>query len=356
MTDNNDLLITELKGNQGDLGVITLNRPHALNALTQAMCQTIKNTLDHWEQTTSIKAVIIRGTGDRAFCAGGDIRYLYHMGKENPEIARQFFYYEYRMNHRIFHFKKPYIALMNGITMGGGVGVSIHGSHRVATEKLLLAMPETGIGFIPDIGGSYFLPRCPNYTGFYLGLTGARINAADCYYLGLTNHQIKSEQIDTLVTQLLETAFADNAHQTVTEIIKQFHCAPEPAPLTKYSDEIATCFAHATMEEILHALTQHTNPWCHETARLLMTKSPTCLKVALKELISGKKIHFDDALQMEYRLGQNFLLSHDFYAGIRAVVIDKNQKPNWQPDNLAGVSSDMVNAYFQATGHELSFE
>ena len=183
MTIKNDILFNIVAGNVGDLGVITLNRPTALNALTKPMCTAINKQLCAWAVDSAIKAVVIRGMGERAFCAGGDVRAIYDNGIAKISDSQDFFDNEYRMNHSLFHFPKPYIALLHGIVMGGGLGVSVHGSHRVAAENVVMAMPETGIGFYPDIGGSYFLSRCPGKTGLYLGLTGARVTARDALFL-----------------------------------------------------------------------------------------------------------------------------------------------------------------------------
>jgi enoyl-CoA hydratase/carnithine racemase len=353
MMNASDVLIKEEKGKGGNLGIITLNRPQALNALTPSMCQHIKQALDDWENSSLIKAVMIRGSGERAFCAGGDLRHLYQTGKENPQEAKFFFYHEYRMNYRIFNFAKPYIALLDGITMGGGVGLSVYGNQRIATEKLLWAMPETGIGYFADVGASYFLSHSPGYMGFYLGLTGARINAADCYYLGLIDQYINSSQIDNFLAKLLATPFDFDANQTVTDILSEFTLPLEDSTLAKYRTEIDTCFAHNTMEDIIHALQRHKNPWCHEVAQLLLTKSPISLKVTLEALQRGKQFELANCLSMEYRLGQHFLYAHDFYEGIEAVVINKNQVPRWSPSKLEKISKGEVEKFFQATGFEL---
>jgi len=340
-----EILFEELTGSHGSVGLITLNRPKMLNALNQAMCIALQEKLTAWENAAHIKAVVIRGAGDRAFCAGGDIRTVYD-NRELPIPERCFFWYEYRLNRHIHHYTKPYIALLDGITMGGGVGLSINGSFRVGTEKLKFSMPETGIGFFPDVGGSYFLPRFSGKMGWYLGLTGAIISAADAQYAGAINYQILSEKIPALLDALTNTLWSADLYASTKEALTAFSIQSELANLAQHREIIDHCFAQTSVEEIINALKQQTNSWCNEVVATLLTRSPTSLKVTLEELNRGAKQNFDECIRMEYRIALHFLQQKDFYEGIRAAVVDKDRNPAWHPKNLADVSPKDVNEYF----------
>lgn len=353
MINSNDIIFNEIKGNGGDLGQIILNRPAALNALTQTMLQQMAVKLAQWSSADHIKAVIIRSASDRAFCAGGDIRALYELGQQKPDAALTFFYDEYRLNYQIKNFNKPYIALLDGITMGGGAGVSVHGSHRIATERFIFAMPETNIGFFTDIGASYFLSRCPGNSGIYLALTGTRIKAADAYYTGIINHIIPHEKLNDAVNTLAETALHDAAHQQVSAILKQFSTTAEHPPLIDHQQEIDHCFGAKTVTEIIALLNQQNASWCQETAKILSTKSPTSLKIIKEQLHRGAQMEFADCMKMEYGLVKHFLHRHDLYEGIRAVLVDKDHKPQWQPSRLEEVGDELVQSYFTPVVPEL---
>lgn len=344
-----EIVFSEIQGKDGNLGCILLNRPAALNALTEMMIQKMSIQLHDWALAENIKAVIIRGAGDRAFCAGGDIRKIYDAGKTNDPNIAHFFYNEYCLNYEIKQFPKPYIAFLDGITMGGGVGISVHGSHRVATERFLFAMPETGIGFFPDVGGSYFLPRCTDHTGIYCGLTGARLKAADAIHIGIVDHYINSAKIEEIISALATTSFGNNAKQAVTDILNNFNESISPAPILENSRYIDKCFNGSTVEEILVKLEEQQSAWCNDVIQTLLTKSPTSLKVTLEQLHRGKHHDFAACMQMEFNLVQHFLTGHDFYEGVRAVIVDKDQKPQWQPDKLDVVTNESVKKYFEST-------
>jgi enoyl-CoA hydratase len=342
MSEQNDILFTEL----GSLGVVTLNRPQALNALSHAMAIALYEKLTAWIIDEDVKAVLIYADNGKAFCAGGDIRNIYD-ARLDPELKiKQFFWDEYRLNRCIQHYKKPYIALLDGITMGGGVGISLHGSHRIVTENFSFAMPETGIGFFPDVGGSYLLSRCPGQTGIYLGLTGARIKAADALYLNLADHFVHSERKAELIDALASTQLNGDAHTAFMNIVKAYSTAAETAPLAAHRELIDRCFAFDTVEEIITALQTCDQEWCTNTAKILLSKSPTSLKVTLQQLRKAKSMEFDQCMQMEYRMTMRFLQEQDFYEGIRAVIVDKDQKPNWQPADLAAVQRSDIEKYF----------
>lgn len=341
-----DIIFTELRGKHGNIGHILLNRPKALNALTAEMCQQLRDQLLRWQRDDAIKAVIIRGDGDRAFCAGGDIRRLYQDGKENLSVAEHFFRQEYQMNAAIFHFDKPYISLLDGITMGGGAGVSVHGSHRVATERLLFAMPETGIGFFPDVGGGYFLSRCADKMGYYLGLTGARIDAADAYALGLATHIIASDQQEILIDMLLSQPFSAKDTHVVSDMIADFSLNLEPSHLFDHKATIIDCFSRSSIEEMMLRLEEIHSDWSSHTKKTLLAKSPTSLKVTLEQLTRAQTMEFNDIMEMEFNMTLQFLHASDFFEGVRAVVIDKDQQPQWKPNKLQDVSEDKVNSFF----------
>lgn len=342
------VLFTEL----GNLGLITLNRPQALNALTHEMILALSEQLTVWEKDPDVKAVLIQGAGEKAFCAGGDIRQVYEARHDSKLPMKQFFWDEYRLNAQIFHYPKPYIALLDGITMGGGVGVSIHGKYRIATERFVFAMPETGIGFFPDVGGSYFLPRCPGQTGIYLGLTGAKISIADASYLNLVNHFVPMDKMPEVIDEIAMSNLGDLSQKHIDEIIDSVNIYSGDPTLANVRKDIDCCFNFDTVEEILTALHARKNEWCDKTAKLLASKSPTSLKVTLQQLRKGHHLSFDECMRMEYRMVVRFLQGHDFYEGVRAVIIDKDQSPKWQPSELSEVSAQNVDHYFAPLQNE----
>ena len=341
-SNSQDIIFSKI----GNIGHIRLNRPKALNALSMDMCKALRNQLKQWQVDDQVKAVIIRGAGDRAFCAGGDIRQLYHNGKPKMKASAEFFHHEYQMNATIFHFDKPYISLLDGITMGGGAGVSMHGSHRVATERLLFAMPETGIGFFPDVGAGFFLTRCPGKVGYYLGLTGDRINAADALQSGLATHVVSSERQADLVQALTEADLSTDAFTRVSQIIDTFVAETDPPQLSNHQRQIADCFAGDSMEDILLRLEEDNSEWSLSVIKTLQSKSPTSLKVTFEQLNRARRMEFDDIMKMEFNIACQFLHTPDFFEGVRAAVIDKDQSPQWRPDRLDKVDKKILDPYF----------
>lgn len=348
-----DVLFEEIQGKEGNLGVIILNRPSALNSLNQVMVHAMYAQLETWESAPHIKAVIIRAAEGRAFCAGGDLRLTYDRIKNHDPVMPDFFLHEYQLNRKIFHYSKPYIALLNGITMGGGVGISIHGSHRVATDNLLFAMPETGIGFFPDVGGSYFLPRLPGYIGYYLGLTGARIGCDAAFEIGIVTHKVIESALPEIINALAQQSFAGDAKAHVSKILNQYNVTGQATQLMAEQLAINHCFSAKTVEEIVHALAQNQHAICKEAVLAIAKKSPTSLKVSLQALQLGAHYSFDECMQQEYRLVTRFLEGHDFAEGIRAVIVDKDQNPHWHPARIEDVSADEVAEYFAPVAHEL---
>ena len=336
---------------RGRLGIITLNKPKALNALSLAMVEAMEPQLHGWAADDAITALVIQGTGDRAFCAGGDIRDLYD--KRGTDYGATYYRAEYTQNVTIFNYPKPYIALMDGVVMGGGVGVSVHGSHRVVTERTLFAMPETGIGLFPDIGASWFLPRCPGEIGMYLGLTGYRMRAADCLYAGIGDVYVASENLEAVFDALVNTT---SDRDVISAVLAQFSRDPGPNKLSEHRAAIDRCFSATSVEAILARLAAEGSVWGNETVELIGTKSPTSLKVAFRQLRIGATLQrFEDAMTMEYRIADRCYHGHDLFEGIRAVVIDKDGTPNWLPPDLARVSENDVEEYFAAVPGEPDF-
>ena len=349
---------------RGPLGVITLTRPKALNALTLAMIRLIHPALQAWAGDTSVRAVVIEGEGERAFCAGGDVRAVWEAGKaghrpgEPGQMTADFFREEYRLNHLIHHYSKPYIALIDGITMGGGVGLSIHGRVRIATERTLFAMPETAIGLFPDVGGSWFLPRLPGGIGLYLALTGERLKAPDCLYAGIATHWTPSGRLPEIV-DALERADWDKGLAGLRRVLSPLTGHPDEAgALPALRPAIDRCFAgKASVEGVIAALEHEASDWAKATLATLAKRSPTSMKVAFEELKRGAAQSFDQSMQMEYRMAQAAMRpGSDFYEGIRAVLIDKDHAPKWSPASLAEVGDALVESYFAPLGgNELTF-
>lgn len=339
MTDAPEILFERL----GAVGLITLNRPKALNALTHEMCLAMTVQLALWARDDAVETVVIQGAGERAFCAGGDIRSLYESGKTGTPYALNFYRDEYVLDAAIKHYPKPYVALIGGIVMGGGVGVSVHGSHRIADETTTFAMPETGIGLFPDVGGSFFLPRCPGQVGMYLALTGARLKTADCLAAGVATHFVPRDKRAALVERLASGMAPDAAleglHETVPGTFLDSHRA-----------SIDAIFSKNSVEDILAALDCDHTDWSRDTAKTIRAKSPTSLKVTFRQLREGATQGFDDCLAMEYRMVQRIVAGHDFYEGVRATIIDKDGAPKWQPADLASVSDADIDAYFEPIG------
>lgn len=346
MSGYTEILFEEMAGEGGKLGIMTLNRPQVLNSLNHTMIHAMHAKLQQWLHAPDIKAVILRAAEGRAFCAGGDLRLTYERAVAGDAAAMDFFRDEYDLNRFIYHYPKPYIALLDGITMGGGVGISIHGSHRVVTERVMFAMPETGIGFFPDVGGTYFLPRLTGRSGYYLGLTGARIGADDCVAVGIAQHKVASASMTELIHAIARQPFSKDAKSSVTDVIQRFSMSQLQSPLASACQIINDCFSGEMMETIVASLTSSSDVFAQKALEMIGKKSPTSLKVTLKAMIEGEQMDFDNCMDQEYCLSTRFLQGHDFKEGIRAVIIDKDQAPVWQPADLQGVSIDTVNQYF----------
>jgi enoyl-CoA hydratase len=341
----------------GALGVVRLNRPKTLNALNHGMCQALDRALQEWEIDDAVHAVVVRGNGEKAFCAGGDIRHVAKIGREKPEEAQAFFRDEYRLNARIHRFPKPYISFLDGITMGGGFGISVHGSHRIATPKTLFAMPETGIGMFPDVGGSYFLSRCPGKIGLYLGLSGARLGPGDAVYAGVAQYHVQSEMLDGLQHSLSTATYGTDRGKTVDTAIRTVTTpAPEPT-LAAHRALIDRLFALPSDAAILDALRHDGSDFAKETVDKMLHGSPTSVAITHRQIIEGAKLKFEDCMRMEWRMVNRVLEGDDFYEGVTALLIDKGRKPAWKPATLAEVARADVDSYFAALpGGELTFD
>ena len=354
-----------LLGRAGRLATLTINRPKALNALTLDNYRRFDPALRAWATDPSVCAVVVRGAGDRAFCAGGDVRAVYEAGRGisgDPDLPAVFFREEYELIRRIHHFPKPYLAVIDGITMGGGAGISVNGAYRIATERTLLAMPETGIGLFPDVGATRFLNRCPGQVGRYLGLTGARLNAADALYCGFATHAVRQAEIDALLSELADAGWAGDPCRVVEACLRHVAVDLPPGSLAALQPAIDRCFAADNIAAILDALAAEAAgggddaAWADNTRLELLSKSPTSLEITLRQLTIGRDFDLEAALSLEYRLTQHVMAAHDFYEGVRAMLIDKDQKPRWRPATLAEISDSMIDAYFEPIGtRELCF-
>lgn len=325
---------------RGCAGFVTLNRPHALNAATDNMVRQLAKQLDLWENDSAIDRVVVRSAGERAFCAGGDIRALYEQYQAGEvQKSIDFWRVEYTLNHRIKHYPKPYVALIDGIVMGGGVGLSVHGTHRVAGDKYSFAYPEVGIGFFPDVGATHVLPRLPGKIGMWIALTGWRVNAEDGAYCGLATHRVASSQFPEL-ERALET------DESVGEILKTFAISHHKGKLEDEHPMIDRIFALPSVEEILAALDGEMNEFASQLARAIRQKSPTSLKIAFEQVQRGGTLDFAEAMQTEFRIVNRVAREPEFYEGIRAVVIDKDNAPKWNPPALEAVGEAKVAGYF----------
>ncbi len=334
---------------RGALGIVVLDRQHALNALTREMVRILSRALAAWRDDPAVAAVLVRAVPGRAFCAGGDIRKVIETrDREGVEAASGFFRDEYRMNWRIKNFPKPYVALCDGITMGGGVGISVHGSHRIVTENTLFAMPETGIGFFPDVGGSWFLPRLPGQLGMYLGLTGARAKAADCLYAGIATHYLPAERL-ALLEEELAAAPADRVETVLDQLLADLGEVPEPspAPLEALRAPIDALYAGEDLFAILEALGSDRSGFGAEQLGILAGKSPFSLRVTCAQLRRGALLaDFAEALQLEYRIVHRFLEGREFAEGVRALLVDKDRNPKWTWPDPQAVPEEAVEACF----------
>tara|TARA_R110002072_G_scaffold188412_2_gene345191 strand:- start:397 stop:1458 length:1062 start_codon:yes stop_codon:yes gene_type:complete len=339
----------------GHIGRITLNRPKALNALTHGMCLAMIEALQAWADDDDVQAIVVDGAGEKGFCAGGDILKLHDSGKAGNDDAWLFWRDEYRLNTLIHDYPKPYVALIDGIVMGGGVGVSVHGSHRVAGDRTMFAMPETGIGFHPDVGGAWFLPRLGGEIGIWMGLTGARLKAPDCIAAGLATHYCPSGQNEALIAALESADLT--AEDSLEVLLEEFSGDPGTSDLALTRPLIDAAFAGDAVEPMIERMVAAGDVWSLKQVKILAGKSPTALKLTLAALRAGADLSFEGVMRQDLRLSAWCLTGVDFYEGVRAVIIDKDSAPVWSPAGLAAVDDLAIAAAFAPLddAHEMTF-
>jgi enoyl-CoA hydratase len=332
-----DVLISQENG----VGRLRLNRPKAIHALTTEMCDAMSAALLRWRTDSNIQCVVIDHAEGRGFCAGGDVVMLAKSGAGDARKARNFFFAEYRLNHLLFSYDKTTLAIMDGITMGGGVGISLPCTYRVATENTRFAMPETGIGLFPDVGGGRYLPRLPGRVGQFMALTGARLDGAECEYLGLATHYVPNASLEDLIERILKAP--DRLQGTLG-------AASETPPEPKISNnlpQITRLFASDELEEILSALEEDDSDWAEKELITLRRKSPLSCKVSLRLLAEGaNRASFAEEMRAEYALACHIVKTHDFHEGVTAVLIDKHNNPQWDPATPEGVTDPMLDKLF----------
>lgn len=337
---------------RGAAATVTLNRPQALNALTRTMIRQLRGKLEAWRDDPTVSRVVVIAAGERAFSAGGDLREIYDLGLAGRySEALAFFREEYALNAVIKGYPKPYIALIDGIVMGGGVGISVHGSHRIAGERFLFAMPEVGIGFFPDVGGTWFLPRLVGEIGTYCALTCERLKGADAVYAGVATHHVPAARHPDLLNALCEAAPVDSIIATFSQPVGEGYAFARRSAIDRL-------FAGVAVEDILAGLDAEATgganaEWATRVAKAMRTMAPRSLKIALEQMRRGRNWSFAQCMRAEFRIVSRILLGHDFYEGVRAVIVDKEHQPRWRPDRLADVPMSEVERHFAAIDEEL---
>lgn len=326
----------------GGVGHVSLARPKALHALTHGMCEGMSEALLGWREDRAVQAVIIDHAEGRGFCAGGDVALVRRSALEDGGAAgRAFFHAEYRLNHLLFTYPKPVVAFMDGVTMGGGVGISQPAKYRVATENTLFAMPEGAIGLFPDVGAGWYLPRLPGRVGQFLALTGARLDGAECLWAGLATHYLPSERLAEAKARIVD------APGEIAAILGDLSAAPPEARLAGNADKIDRLFASDRLEDIVAALQADPSDWAAKELKAVTAKCPATAKVALRQFAEGARMtDFADEMRSEYRLASRMMLRPDFAEGVRAVLIDKDNAPRWDPPTPEGVSEEALDAIF----------
>ena len=343
-SENEDVLVIVKNG----VGFLTLNRPNAINSLTHSMVTTLHEVLTDWEHDDDVRAVVLSGAGERGLCAGGDVVAIYHSARTDGSEAQRFWRDEYLLNSYIGGYPKPYVALMDGIVMGGGVGVGAHANTRVVTDTSRIAMPEVGIGLVPDVGGTYLLSRAPGHLGLHVALTGAPFSGSDAIAMGFADHYVPHDALDDFARALVEDG-ADAA-------VDRYAVAPPPSELVAHQAWIDQCYDGETVADIVAALRGHDAGPANDAANLIASRSPTALSVALEAVRRAAKLDsLEDVLRQEYRVSRSTLRTHDLVEGIRAQVVDKDRNPKWSPSSLAAVSAADVEAFFATADDDLTF-
>jgi enoyl-CoA hydratase len=337
---------------RGGLGLITINKPGSLNAMNLVMIESVTAKLGRWTKDEDIHAVLLQGAGDRAFCAGGDIRDLYF--QKGTDFGRRYYLAEYCLDIAIKRFPKPFLVIMDGVTMGGGVGLSVYASFRIATERTQFAMPETGIGLFPDVGASWFLNQCPGELGMMLALTGMSLNAADTLYAGIADHYVLSSSVARLIDDLTSVPKLEPAG--IYEIVRAHESDRGPSMLAKRQLEIDRQYSAESLEDIIFSLMEERSDWAKVQLNTLSQMSPTSLGVTFRQMHEGKAHQcMENAIAVEYRLAVRFYEGHDFFEGVRAAVIDKDRSPKWQPAHIRDLSEADINTYFRPLDDEPNF-
>jgi enoyl-CoA hydratase len=331
------------------VGRITLNRPRALNALTHGMVRAIDSALALWAEDSAVRFVLLDGAGERGLCAGGDIRALHDaLLRQDMSVPAVFFRDEYRMNARIARFPKPYVALMDGIVMGGGIGVSAHGSHRVVTERSRLAMPETGIGFVPDVGGTFLLGHAPDELGMHAALTSFQMGADDAMICGLADYHVPGDRLADLTVAVLHC----QSVQEIEACLRDFETAASAGVFRESRGWIAACYAQESVEAILDALRARPEEAARQAVAAIAGKSPTSLKITLRALREARHHErLEQSLEQEYRLAMACMGRPDFCEGVRAALVDKDRNPAWSPPGLGEVTLEMIEDVFASSDH-----
>ncbi|MGF1545568.1 MAG: enoyl-CoA hydratase/isomerase family protein [Parvularculaceae bacterium] len=344
---SDDILFDEI----GRWGVVTLNRPSALNALNLPMVAAFHEKLLAWETAPHVAAVMVKGAGGKAFCAGGDIRVIYENARTDPEGVAAFFREEYKNNVAIHRFPKPFVAMIDGIVMGGGVGVSVHGDFRVVGDRTMFAMPETGIGLFPDVGGGYFMPRLHDGLGLYYALTGARAKAADCMAAGVGTHYAPGDDMAALEKDLMEASLGGHPHADIEAVLDAHAGDPGHAAVNDRRDQIKAHFENpASLQSLLDSLAADGGQFATETLETLNRMSPTSMAITFEQMRRGHGLDFEDVMRMEFRIVRRILEGHDFFEGVRAQIIDKDRNPTWSPAALRDVAAGDVDKYFEPLG------
>eukprot|EP00039_Didymoeca_costata_P024268 m.9824 g.9824 ORF g.9824 m.9824 type:complete len:382 (-) comp4141_c0_seq1:26-1171(-) len=350
-TENVSTILTE---SVGHARVMSLNRTKALNALSLEMVRAMKPTIESWSSNDEVSLVLLKGEGGKAFCAGGDVVTLARNLKEDGLIAKDFFREEYVVDNLLATLPKTFVALIDGIVMGGGVGISLPANFRVATEKTMFAMPETGIGLFPDVGGSFHLPRLEGKLGLFLGLTGHRLMGADNVHAGIATHCVKSEDLAEVEEKLLAVADAADVNGAVEEVLTKYNdIEGHEFSLAPHMDLIDSCFAGDTVEDIIENLETSGDEFAVKQAQKMKKMSPTSMKITHKQLQLGANLSLEECFGMEYRMTQAAMGGHDFYEGVRALLIDQDKNPQWSPSTLADVTEELVNRHFKPVENDL---
>jgi enoyl-CoA hydratase len=344
VTDESDEVLTRV---EGSVGLITLNRPKAINSLNQQMVDALRAILARWEDDDAVRAVVLSGAGERGLCAGGDVVAVHDSARKDGVEVRRFWRDEYLLNAQVGRFIKPYVSLMDGIVMGGGIGISAHASTRVVTETSKIAMPEVGIGLVPDVGGAFLLSRAPGALGLHAALTGAPFSGADAIVMGFADHYVPHGELEALTAAIVSDG--------VEGAIARYAVDPPASELAAQRDWIDACYAGDTVADILAALRRHGGP-AQDAADLISSRSPIAVSVALQAVRRAAKLEkLEDVLVQDYRVSSASARSHDLVEGIRAQIIDKDRNPKWSPATLAEVSAAAVDAYFAPVDDDLSF-